>query len=269
MPCREKADPSEFAVAAQPISPTVQTTNTAGLIAGQVTISTGAEEISAYFARPEAGSNFPAVLVIHEIFGLHEHIKDIVRRLAKLGYLAVAPELFIRQGDVTQLENIDQIRQIVNSTPDAQVLSDLDATVAWAVDSAQGDPQRLGVTGFCWGGRTVWLYSAHSSAVRAGVAWYGKLDIKQTALQPNCPLDVAQTLAVPVLGLYGGADESIPLSAVEQMRERLALGSTSSEILVYPEAPHAFLADYRLSYREAAARDGWEKMLDWFKTYGL
>jgi carboxymethylenebutenolidase len=266
---QKTAASSRYAAAVQPISATVQATDQTGLVAEHVKIPTGTDRFPAYFAHPESEGNFPIVLVIHEIFGLHEHIKDIVRRLAKLGYLAIAPELFFRQGDVAGLEDIAQIRKIVSSAPDAQVFADLDATVAWAVREAQGDPQRLGITGFCWGGRTVWLYSAHNPTVKAGVAWYGKLALEKTALQPNCPLDIAKTLTVPVLGLYGDADESIPFSTVEHMLEGLKSGPTSSEIVIYPEAPHAFLADYRPSYRESAARDGWKKMMGWFKANGL
>jgi carboxymethylenebutenolidase len=258
-----------FAIAVQPISATVKTTSTDGLIAGSVKIPVRDGTIPAYRAQPATGNNFPVILVIQEIFGVHEHIQDVARRFAKLGYLAIAPELFVRQGDVSKLDSIDRIRPIVAKVPDAQVLSDLDATVAWAVKSSQGNPERLGITGFCWGGRIVWLYAAHNPKVKAGVAWYGKLVNEATALQPKNPIDIAKTLTVPVLGLYGGKDTGIPLETVDAMRERLKLGTTPSKIVVYPEAPHAFFADYRPSYRAAAAQDGWKRLQAWFKTYGL
>jgi carboxymethylenebutenolidase len=194
-----------FAIAVQPVSATVKKTDTTGLLAGPVKIPVQNGDIPAYRAQPATGSNFPTILVAHEIFGVHEHIQDVVRRFAKLGYLAIAPELFVRQGNVLALKSIDQIRPIVAKVPDAQVLSDLDAAVAWAVKSSKGNPERLGITGFCWGGRIVWLYSAHNPKVKAGVAWYGKLVGDTTPLMPKNPIDIAETLTVPVLGLYGGA----------------------------------------------------------------
>jgi carboxymethylenebutenolidase len=218
---------------------------------------------------PATGENFPIVLVIQEIFGVHEHIQDVCRQFAKLGYLAIAPELFVRQGDVSKLSNIDEIRQVVAKVPDAQVLSDLDAVVDWAVKSAQGNASKLAITGFCWGGRIVWLYAAHNPQVKTGVAWYGRLVGDATELTPQQPIDLASTLKVPVLGLYGGKDTGIPLATVEQMRDRLKSGSSKSEIVVYPDAPHAFFADYRPSYRETAAKDGWKRLQAWFKQHGV
>ncbi|MBS9395935.1 MAG: dienelactone hydrolase family protein [Dolichospermum sp. OL01] len=258
-----------FALAVQPVSAKVITTDTKGLIAGAVKIPVKDGEIPAYRAQPDKGENFPIVLVIQEIFGVHEHIQDVVRRFAKLGYLAIAPELFIRQGDVSKLSNIDEIRPIVSKVPDTQVLSDLDDIVTWAGKSAKGNADRLGITGFCWGGRITWLYAAHNPQVKAGVAWYGRVVSNATELQPTHPVDIAAELKVPVLGLYGGQDTGIPLDTVEQIREKLKCSSSKSEIIVYPDAPHAFFADYRPSYRENEAKDGWQRLQKWFKQYGV
>lgn len=258
-----------FALAVQPISAGVITTNAKGLVAGAVKIPVKDGEIPAYRAAPATGNNFPIVLVIQEIFGVHEHIQDITRRFAQLGYLAIAPELFVRQGDVSKLSKIDEIRPIVAKVPDTQVLSDLDATVDWAKKSAKGNGEKLGITGFCWGGRIVWLYAAHNPQVKAGVAWYGRLVGDATELQPKYPVDIASKLTVPILGLYGGKDTGISLDTVEQMRERLQSSSSKSEIIVYPDAPHAFFADYRPSYREKEAQDGWKRLLAWFKQNGV
>lgn len=223
---------------------------------------------------PAKGENFPIVLVIQEIFGVHEHIQDVCRRFANLGYLAIAPEMFVRQGDVSKLTSIDEIRPIVAKVPDAQVLSDLDATVDWAVKSAKGNAKKLGITGFCWGGRITWLYAAHNPQVKAGVAWYGRLVGDNTELTPQHPVDIASDLRVPVLGLYGGQDTGIPLDTVEQMRvglarrrHRLKSSSSQSKIIVYPDAPHAFFADYRPSYRETEAKQGWQCLQSWFKQH--
>jgi len=258
-----------FALAVQPIYAQVITTDAKGLVAGAVKIPVKDGEIPAYRAMPATGKNFPIVLVIQEIFGVHEHIQDVCRRFAKLGYVAIAPELFVRQGDVSKLSSVDEIRQVVAKVPDAQVLSDLDATTEWAVKSAQGNAAKLGITGFCWGGRITWLYSAHNPKVKAGVAWYGRLVGDATELTPKHPVDIASTLKVPILGLYGGQDTGIPLDTVEQMRSRLASSSSKSEIIVYPDAPHAFFADYRPSYREKEAKDGWQRLQAWFKRHGV
>ncbi|MGG6265501.1 dienelactone hydrolase family protein [Leptolyngbya sp. AN03gr2] len=258
-----------FALAVQPISAKTLKTDATGLVAGAVQIPVQDGFIPAYRSAPATGTNFPIVLVLQEIFGVHEHIQDITRRFAKLGYLAIAPELFVRQGDVSTLSNIDQIRPIVAKVPDAQVLSDLDATVNWAVKSAQGNPNQLGVTGFCWGGRMTWLYAAHNPRIKAGVAWYGRLVGDATPLTPQQPIDIAAKLTVPVLGLYGGKDTGIPIESVEKMREQLKAGRSRSEIVVYPNAPHAFFADYRSSYREAEAKDGWKRLQAWFKQNGV
>ena len=255
-----------FAIAVQPISAKVITTDRLGIMAGEVKIPVIDGTIPAYRAMPVLGKNFPVVLVIQEIFGVHAYIQDVCRRLAKLGYLAIAPEMFYRQGDVSKLTDIAQIRAIVSKVPDAQVLSDLDATVSWAGKSSKGDTQKLGITGFCWGGRITWLYAAHNYNVKAGVAWYGRLVSESTPLTPKHPVDIAQKLHAPVLGLYGGKDTGISLDTVEQMRDRLTGCSTNSEIIVYPEAPHAFHADYRPSYRQTEAEDGWKRLQDWFKV---
>lgn len=258
-----------FALAVRPISAAVIKTDATGLVAGAVKIPVKDGAIPAYRAVPATGENFPIVLVIQEVFGVHEHIQDVARRFARLGYLAIAPELFVRQGDVSKLSDIEAIRKVVATVPDAQVLSDLDATIAWASQAEKGDRGRVAITGFCWGGRITWLYAAHNPNLKAGVAWYGRLVGNDTDFTPQHPVDVAATLKVPVLGLYGGQDTGIPLDTVEQMRDRLKSSPTQSEIIVYPEAPHAFFADYRPSYREAAAKDAWKRLQAWFKQHGM
>jgi carboxymethylenebutenolidase len=258
---------SGFALAVQPVSAETITTDAAGLEAGEFRIPTIDGEIPAYRAQPASGGPFPVILVVQEIFGVHEHIKDICRRLAKLGYLAVAPELFFRQGDVSKITDFKEIiGKVVAKVPDAQVLQDLDATAAWASKSG-GDPKKLAITGFCWGGRIVWLYAAHNPDLKAGVAWYGRLTSPKTELQPAHPLDVAARLKAPVLGLYGGADAGIPNETVEQMQAALTEAGSKSEIVLYPDTPHAFFADYRPSYRREQAEDGWKRLLDWFKKH--
>ena len=260
---------SSFALAAQPIASSAVMTSAEGLTAGTVKIPAKDGELSVYRAMPATGANFPIVLVIHEIFGVHAHIEDVCRRFAKLGYVAIAPDLFARQGDVSKLSSMDEIRPIVAKVPDAQVLSDLDATAAWAVKASKGNAAKLATTGFCWGGRIVWLYAAHNPEVKAGVAWYGRLGGEATTLMPKNPIDIASTLKAPVLGLYGGKDTGIPVASVEQMRDRLKSSSSKSELVVYPDAPHAFFADYRPSYREADAKDGWQRLQTWFKQHGV
>ena len=259
-----------FALAAHPIAAAVINTDAAGLIAGEVKIPVTDGSIPAYRAMPASGSNFPVILVIQEIFGVHAHIQDICRRLAKLGYLAIAPEMFARQGDVSKITDIQEIiSKVVSKVPDAQAMSDLDATVDWAKKSGKGNINKLGITGFCWGGRIVWLYSSHNPKVKAGVAWYGRVVGNSTDLTPKQPIDIAASLKVPVLGLYGGKDQSIPNDTVEKMQEVLKTGSSGSEIVLYPDAPHGFNADYRPSYREKEAEDAWKRMQDWFKKYGV
>ena len=259
-----------FAAAAGPVAAeTVITTGSEGLTAGEVKIPTADVEIPAYRAMPAKGGPFPVVLVVQEIFGVHEHIKDVCRRFAKEGYLAVAPELYARQGDPTKFTDYKQLfAEIVGKVPDAQVMSDLDAAVAWAGKSGSGDVKRVGVTGFCWGGRITWLYCAHSPQVKAGVAWYGRLVGETSQLQPKYPIDVVADLKAPVLGLYGGQDQGIPLADVEKMRAALAAAKNPSEIVVFPDAPHGFNADYRPSYRAEDAREGWRRALAWFRRHG-
>lgn len=258
-----------FALAVHPIFAQVITTDTKGLLAGEVKIPVQDGALPAYRAMPATGKNFPVVLVVQEIFGVHEHIQDICRRFAKLGYLAIAPEMFARQGDVSQLSDIQEIRKVVSKVPDAQVMSDLDATVAWAAKSAKGNIDKVGITGFCWGGRIVWLYAAHNPKVKAGVAWYGRLVGESTPLTPKHPVEIAAELKVPVLGLYGGKDDGIPVETVEQMRKALEAGNSTSSIIVYPDTPHAFFADYRPSYRKEQAEDGWKRLQAWFKQNGV
>jgi carboxymethylenebutenolidase len=273
--CRDRRDflraagIAGFALAVQPVSAQqVVTTPADGLVTGSARIDTDdARQLPAYFARPASGARPPVVLVIQEIFGVHEHIRDVCRRFAHAGYLAVAPELYFRQGDPAALENVqDIIGRIVSQVGDAQVMSDLDACVAWA-GRVGGNLARLSATGFCWGGRITWLYAAHQPALRAGVAWYGRLSGASGALTPKHPLDLVDALGAPVLGLYGGKDQGIPVSDVEAMRVALnnspSAAARRSDIVLYPDAPHAFHADYRPSYRRTEALDGWQRCLDW------
>ncbi len=258
-----------FAAAVQPVSAQTITTDTTGLVAGEVKIPVADGEIPAYRAMPAKGKSFPTVLVVQEIFGVHEHIKDICRRFAKLGHLAVAPELYARQGDVSKMTNINEIiSNVVSKVPDAQVMSDLDAAVAWAKKSGGGNTSKLGITGFCWGGRIVWLYAAHNPNLDAGVAWYGRLVGQPNELQPKHPIDLAAQIKAPVLGLYGGKDPGIPNETVERMREALKKANSKSEIILYPDAPHGFHADYRPTYRKEQAEDGWNRLREWFKKHG-
>jgi len=262
-----------FALAVQPIqAQTTITTDTNGLTAGEVKIPVKDGVIPAYRAMPAKGKNFPVALVVQEIFGVHEHIKDICRRFAKAGYLAVAPEMYARQGDVSKLANINDIMPIVSKVPDAQVMSDLDTAVAWAKKNG-GNTSKLAITGFCWGGRVVWLYAAHNPKLKAGVAWYGRLapppPERASPLQPKHPLELVKDLKAPVLGLYGGADQGIPNNTVEQMRKALKDANKPSEIKLYPDTPHGFYADYRPSYRKEQAQDGWNLLLAWFKKNGV
>ena len=258
-----------FAAAVQPVSAQTQvTTGVQGLVAGEVKVRTRDGEMAAYRALPADGRNLPTVLVVQEIFGVHEHIKDVCRRLAHAGYLAIAPELYARQGDVSQLAAIEDIRKIVNLVPDAQVMSDLDAAAQWAAQNG-GDPGKLAITGFCWGGRIVWLYAAHNPKLRAGVAWYGGVEGPVTELKPKHPVDMATSIHAPILGLYGGADAGIPNEGVDRMRAALKGAGKPSEIHTYPDTPHGFHADYRPSYRKEQAEDGWRRLLAWFKKNGV
>ena len=262
-----------FAAAVLPVmAQSVIKTSSEGLTVGEVTIPVGDFKLPAYRAMPAGRSGLPVVLVASEIFGVHEHIADVARRLAHAGYCAIAPELFVRQGDAGAYGEIGKlIAEVISKVPDAQVMADLDATLAWA--KAQGmDTARSGITGFCWGGRIVWLYAAHNPALKAGVAWYGRLAGGTTALAPKDPIDLVAALHAPVLGLYGGQDSGIPLDSVERMKSALAGGpaaAKASRIVVYPDAPHGFHADYRPSWRKEAASDGWQRALAWFKAQGV
>ena len=260
-----------FALAADPVMAQVITTPADGLVAGEVKIPTADGQIPAYRAMPEGTGPFPVMVVIEEIFGVHEYIKDICRRYARLGYLAVAPELFARQGDPLHADVKTIVTDIVPKVPDAQAMSDLDATVAYATSKeAKGDPTRVGATGFCWGGRMIWLYARHDPKLKAAVAFYGILGGRAsppTAIKPQNPLDFGHDVTVPVLGLYGGHDDNIPPELIAEMQAELK--GTRSQIVVYPDAPHGFFADYRPSYRPEAAHDAWGKAQVWFKDNGL
>jgi carboxymethylenebutenolidase len=258
-----------FAAAVQPVTAQTLTTDTTGLDAGEVKIPTADGEIPAYRAMPTAKGPHAVVLVVQEIFGVHEHIKDVCRRFAKQGYCAIAPELYARQGDVSKYTDYrDIMSNVVSKVPDAQVMADLDATARWAGGHG-GDAKRVGVTGFCWGGRIVWLYAAHSNDLKAGVAWYGRIDGTRNELQPKYPIDVAANLKAPVLGLYGGKDDGIPMTDVEKMQAALAAAKSPSKIVVFPDAPHGFNADYRPSYRPETAKEAWQQCLAWFKSHGV
>ncbi|MCE2915953.1 MAG: dienelactone hydrolase family protein [Rubrivivax sp.] len=266
-----------FAAAVLPVVAQTQIkTDTQGLVAGEVTIPVGDFKMPAYRAAPANRPNAPVVLVVSEIFGVHEYIADVARRFAKAGYCAIAPELFVRQGDATSYGEIAKlIAEVISKVPDDQVMRDLDACVAWA--KGQGaDTAKLGVTGFCWGGRITWLYAAHNPGVKAGVAWYGRLVGQGNPLQPRHPVEVAAQLKGPVLGLYGEKDTGIPLDTVKQMQNALAAAGAAgnaaakaSDFMIYLDAPHAFHADYRPSFRKPAAEDGWKRCLDWFRTHGV
>ena len=259
-----------FAVAVLPVAAqNVIKTDSAGLVTGSMSVMVDGQAVPVYAAQPEGKTGLPVVLVISEIFGVHEHIADMARRFAKHGYLALAPDLFVRQGDPTKVASIPELMKgIIAKTPDAQVMADLDAVVAWAKQNG-GDTSRLGMTGFCWGGRITWLYAAHNPAVKAGVAWYGRLVGEATPLQPSNPIDIAPTLKVPVLGVYGGKDTGISQVSITKMKGALAKGGNQSQFVVYPDAGHAFNADYRPSYVAADAKDGYARCLAWFKSHGV
>lgn len=264
-----------FALAVQPIQAQTQIkTDAENLTVGEVKIPVADGEIPAYRAMPaKKGKKFPVVLIVHEIFGVHEHIQDLCRRFAKLGYMAIAPALYARQGEVSTIATVQELnRSIFSKIPDAQSMSDLDATVEFAKKSGAGNTKKLSITGFCWGGRIVWLYAAHNPNLDAGAAWYGRLaaaaNSPKNEAQPIAPIDIAKNLKAPVLGLYGGLDTGIPLDSVQRMQEELKKGNSKSEIVVYPNAKHGFNADYRESYNREAATDAWAKMLEWFKKNG-
>ncbi|OWY40690.1 carboxymethylenebutenolidase [Xenophilus sp. AP218F] len=259
-----------FALAVRPVAASVIVTDSQNLATGVTAVDSGGDSMPLYYAQPaKPRGPLPTVIVIQEIFGVHEHIQDLCRRLAKRGFLAVAPELYFRQGDPRQVADINELLQkVVSKVPDAQVQADLDAVARWAADNG-GDAKRLAVTGFCWGGRQAWLYAAHNPKVKAAAAWYGKLQGAVSANTPRHPLDVVAQLQAPVLGLYGGRDQSIPAESVQKMQDALRAAGKESEIIVYPDADHGFNADYRPSYHPAAAQDGWQKMLAWFHQHGV
>jgi carboxymethylenebutenolidase len=261
--------PVGYALAVQPISAQAISTDTSGLVAGEVKLPSGGVEIPAYRAHPDKPGKFPLILVVEEIFGIHEHIKDMCRRFAKMGHYAIAPECFARYGDPSKISDIQALlRDVVSKTPDSTVLADLDAAAAYAVKSGKADDSKLAVTGWCWGGRITWLYAAHNPKVKAGGAWYGRLVGAKTDLQPKYPVDIAGELKAPVLGLYGAKDRGIPVETVDQMRAALKAAGKPSEIIVYPEADHGFNADYRPTYNKAAAEDAMAKLGAWFKKHG-
>jgi carboxymethylenebutenolidase len=263
-----------FAAAVQPIqAQTAIKTDTAGLRSGEINlVGKDGFNFAAYVAAPEGKSNLPVVVVFSEIFGVHEHIADVCRRFAKQGYLAIAPEYFVRAGDAKKQPDMAKLMSdIISQTPDAQVMSDTDIALAWA--QANGGSDKVAVTGFCWGGRITWLYTAHNPKVKAGAAWYGRLVGAPSASFPKHPVELAGALNAPVLGLYGGVDTGIPLNTVEQMETALKAAGTSaakaSHIHVYDQSPHAFHADYRPSYRKADAEAGWARTLAFFKANGV
>jgi len=258
-----------FALTVQPVQASTITTDTVDLIAGEVKIPTKDGVIPAYRAQPVGSGPYPTLLVIEEIFGVHEHIKDMCRRFAKLGYLAIAPELYSRVGNVVAMTDIKEVMATVNKAPDVTEFADLDATVAWAAKN-RGNTRRLGITGFCRGGRTVWMYAAHNHNLKAGVAWYGPLVGTPTAEMPTNPVDIAAQVKIPVLGLYAGLDQGILAEHVATMRAKLAeTGNTKSQIVVYPDAQHGFNADYRPSYNEADAKDGMSRCVAWLRANGV
>ena len=260
---------SGFTLAVAPVEAQVIHTDTIGISGGEVKIPVSDGEMPGYAAKPIGAGPFPVILVNEEIFGVHEHIKDLCRRLAKAGYLAVAPEIYARQGDLSKMTDVQQIvAQVIAKKPDAELLSDLDAAVAWAGKNG-GDLNRLGVTGFCRGGRNTWFFDAHSTQVKAAVAWYGPIKGAPSAIQPKTVADIAADIHAPLLGLYGGQDTGINVNDVEAAAEKARQAGKTVEIHVYADAPHGFNADYRPSYRKVDAQDGWSRMLAWFKKYGV
>jgi carboxymethylenebutenolidase len=263
-----------FAAAAAPINVrAVIQTDAEGLLAGDIRIPAAhGYQMPGYRAQPATGGNLPTILVVHEIFGVHEHIRDVCRRFAKVGYLAIAPDLFARHGNAAAVADMNTlVREVVSRATDAEVMADLDAASGWAAAHG-GDPARQAITGFCWGGRITWLYAAHQPKLKAAVAWYGRLVGESTPNQPMHPIDVVASLKVPVLGLYGAADSGIPVESVERMKQALASApapGNESQFVIYPGASHAFFADYRPSYHEASARDAWTRCLDWLAKHGL
>jgi carboxymethylenebutenolidase len=263
------ASAAGYSLAAGPVRAEPITTDASGLEAGSGMVNVAGGAMPVYFARPGNVKNPPVVLVAMEVFGLHAYIRDVTRRLAKLGALAIAPDYYFRAGqDLTKISDIAQLMPIVNAKPDAELLSDLDATVAWGMAQG-GDGKRLGILGFCRGGRTVWEYAAQGQSLKAGVAFYGSLvdPAGQKSIWPKSPIDLAPEMQAPVLGLYGGADQGIPVAQVEAMKAALAAAGKTAEIKVYPNAPHGFHADYRPSYQPEIATEAWQQAVAWFKRY--
>lgn len=259
-----------YTLAAGPVcAQSVIQTDTQGLTAGDVRIPVAGGEMPGYRAKPASGTNLPVVLVCQEIFGVHEYIKDTCRRLAKAGYLAVAPDYYFRGGDLTKAADVQSALAVANKKADVELVSDLDATARWAATADGGSAQKLGITGFCRGGRTTWIYCAHNSSLKAGVAWYGALVGQANELTPKSPIELAAEMKCPVLGLYGSGDQGIPVDTVKRMEDALKAAGKTAEFVVYPDAPHAFHADYRPTYRADPAKDGWNRMLAWFKKYGV
>ena len=258
-----------FALSVQPVSAQTITTDTEALTAGEVKVKVADGEIPAYRAMPDKGGPFPTVLVAPEIWGVHEHIKDLCRRLAKVGYFAIAPELFARQGDPSKIANVPElIDKIVKKAPTDEVMSDLDATVAYAKSSGKADTAKLAVTGFCWGGFVTWMYATHDPGLKAAVSWYGS-DRWFKEMTSKTPIEVGAEVKCPVLALYAGQDQSIPMETIEKREEACKAAGKTCEFKVYPDAQHGFNADYRPSYNAADAKDGWARMLAWFKEYGV
>ncbi|TMG97321.1 MAG: dienelactone hydrolase family protein [Betaproteobacteria bacterium] len=256
-----------FAAAVLPVSAQTITTSSEGLVAGEVKVPVQGGEIPGYRAMPSTGNSFPTILVVQEVFGVHEWIKDVCRRLAKMGYYAIAPELYARQGDPTKISDTNQLmKDIVSKVPDAQVLSDLDAAAAYAKSTDKADTGTLGVTGFCWGGRIVWMYAGHNPNLKAAVAWYGPV-ARNYHEGDKTAMDIVSNIKAPMLGLYGGADPGIPKDSLDKINAAMKSAGKTIEIVVYPDTPHGFLADYRPSYRKEAAEEGWKRMSAWFDRY--
>ena len=259
-----------FAFASNPIMAQAINTDDNGLIAGEVSVPVNDGNMPAYRAMPKSGKNLPVILVIQEIFGVHEHIKDVCRRFAKLGYMAIAPELFARQGDVSKMTDIGEIlNKVVSKVPDAQVFSDLDATVAYVKTIKKANTIKLATVGFCWGGRTVWLYAAHNPAVKTGVAYYGLLNGMKSDIKANDPVDIGSQIKAPILGLYASQDSFIKPEVIEQMQVELEKSESLSEIIVFPAVNHGFYADYRPTYNKTAADYSWQLTRDWLKKHGV
>ena len=257
-----------FTVATERVLAQAIHTDSTGLVAGEMDVPVSDGHLPGYFARPQGPGPFPTVLVVEEIFGVHEYIKDTCRRLAKLGYMAGTVELYARLGDLTKMTQMSDIMGVISRAPDATVMTDLDSLASWTATNG-GDPSRLGITGFCRGGRAVWMYSAHSSALKAAVAWYGPIGGERTDIQPHTVMDIAGTIRCPLLGLYGEKDPGIPPADVQAAAAKARAAGATVEIVEYPDAAHAFHADYRPSYVRDAAMDGWDRMEAWFRKYGV